>query len=87
MSRPFLKVMAVPLALLLVARLTLGPLLTKRIDPTLELLFGDDVMDLYVACFFGVVVFSLFVPFFFVLCTVNRRRAVVPASLPCFSRP
>ncbi|CAN0126381.1 unnamed protein product [Ectocarpus fasciculatus] len=47
LSRPFLKAMAPPLALLLVARLTLGTLLARRIDPTLELLFGDDVKDLY----------------------------------------
>ncbi|CAM9848654.1 unnamed protein product [Ectocarpus sp. 13 AM-2016] len=39
--------MAPPLALLLVARLALGTVLARRIDPTLELLFGDDVMDLY----------------------------------------
>ncbi|CBN74710.1 expressed unknown protein [Ectocarpus siliculosus] len=47
LSRPFLKAMAPPLALLLVARLALGTVLARRIDPTLELLFGDDVMDLY----------------------------------------
>lgn len=38
--------MAPPLALLLVARLALGKLMAKRIDPTLELLFGDDIIDL-----------------------------------------
>ncbi|CAN0510416.1 unnamed protein product, partial [Ectocarpus sp. 8 AP-2014] len=47
LSRPFLKAMAPPLALLLVARLALGTVLARRIDPTLELLFGDDVMNLY----------------------------------------
>lgn len=46
LSRPFLTVIAPPLVLLLVARLTLGNLLAKRIDPTLELLFGDDIVDL-----------------------------------------
>lgn len=45
-SRPFLWAMAPPLALLLVARLTLGKLLVKTVDPTLELLFGDDIIDL-----------------------------------------
>lgn len=48
LSRPFLKAMAVPLVLLLVARLALGNLLVKTVDPTLELLFSDDVVDLYV---------------------------------------
>lgn len=46
LSRPFLRAMAPPLALLLVARLALGKLVAKRIDPTLELLFGDDIIDL-----------------------------------------
>lgn len=45
LSRPFLRAMAPPLALLLVARLALGKLLAKTIDPTLELLFGDDIID------------------------------------------
>lgn len=46
LSRPFFKAIAPPLVLLLVARLTLGRLLARRIDPTLELLFGDDITDL-----------------------------------------
>lgn len=45
LARPYLKAMAPPLALLLAARLVLGDLLAKRIDPTVELLFGDDIMD------------------------------------------
>ena len=38
--------MAVPLTLLLMARLVLGGQLAKRVDPTIELLFGDDIVDL-----------------------------------------
>ncbi|CAM9440081.1 unnamed protein product [Scytosiphon promiscuus] len=47
LSRPYLKAMGPPLALLLLARLALGTVLARRIDPTLELLFGDDIVDLY----------------------------------------
>lgn len=38
--------MALPLAVLLAAKLVLGDLLAERVDPTLELLFGDDIADM-----------------------------------------
>ncbi len=66
LSRPFLKAMAVPLAMLLVARLALGNLLAKTVDPTLELLFSDDVLDLcvhFVAEFFRLLLRSCAVVF------------------------
>ncbi|CAM9503527.1 unnamed protein product [Laminaria digitata] len=47
LSRPLLTAMAVPLTLLLTARVVLGGQLAKRVDPTIELLFGDDIVDLY----------------------------------------
>ena len=45
LSRPFLRAMALSLAALLAARLFLGDLLAARIDPTIELLFSDDVVN------------------------------------------
>ncbi|CAM9941216.1 unnamed protein product [Ascophyllum nodosum] len=47
LSRPFLRAMALSLAALLAARLFLGDLLAARIDPTIELLFSDDVVNTY----------------------------------------
>ncbi|CAN0003861.1 unnamed protein product [Sphacelaria rigidula] len=46
-SKPLLKAMAVALALIGLARLVLGDILATTIDPMDELLFGDDLMELY----------------------------------------
>lgn len=46
LARPFFKVMAVPLVLIVATRLVLGDILAKKVDPTIELLFGDDIISM-----------------------------------------